>query len=161
MKFERQLADRDRWHADPCSVAKVLDLLTTKTTFLVVRELFYGTERFEDFVDRIGTTAPAVSRALKQLEANQVVERVPYQVPGARSRDAYQLTPAGEDLLPVLLALAQWGDEHLQNGSPPLAFVDTESGRPIRVSITADADSPGLRADAIEVQGNFTLDGVE
>ena len=161
MKFEDQLVDRDRWHADPCSVAKVLDLLNTKTTFLVLRECFYGTSRFEDFVDRIGTSAPAVSRALKQLEAAEIVLRVPYRTPGARSRDAYELTPAGQDLLPVLLALTQWGDKHLQSGSPPLAFVTSDTGQPVRVRVTADADAADLRADGIEVQGNFTLDAVD
>ncbi len=161
MKFEGQLADRGRWRADSCSVAKVLDLLNTKTTFLVLRECFYGTARFEDFVDRIGTSAPAVSRALKQLESAQIVSRVPYRTPGARSRNAYELTPAGEDLLPVLLALTQWGDKHLHNGSAPLVFVTADKGQPVRVRVSSDADSPDLRADGIEVRGSFILDEVE
>lgn len=159
MKLEEQLADRDRWHAEPCSVAKVLDLLNTKTAFLVLRECFYGTSRFEDFVSRIGTSAPAVSRALKQLKAAGIVERIPYREPGARSRDAYQLSPAGEGLLPALLALAQWGDEHLQGGSPPLAFVNVATGQPIRVRVTAGDDVPDLRPEGIEVQATFDLDG--
>jgi DNA-binding HxlR family transcriptional regulator len=32
---------------------RVLDRLGTKTAFLVVRECFYGTTRFEDFVARV------------------------------------------------------------------------------------------------------------
>ncbi|MFC7672963.1 winged helix-turn-helix transcriptional regulator [Mycolicibacterium sp. GCM10028919] len=158
MKFENQLADRTRWHADPCSVAKVLDLLNTKTAFLVLRECFYGTSRFEDFVTRIGTSAPAASRALKHLEAAGIVRRVPYREPGTRSREAYELTSAGEDLLPVLLAMAQWGDDHLQGGTPPLAFVDADTGRPVRVRVTTDADLSDLRSDAIEVQATFSFD---
>ena len=85
MEFERRLRDRHKWSiADTCSVSRVLDLLSTKTVFLVVRECFYGTTRFEDFMERIGTSAPAVSRALKQLESAQIVTRVPYQEPGKR-----------------------------------------------------------------------------
>jgi DNA-binding HxlR family transcriptional regulator len=60
----------------------MLSLLSTKTVFLVIRECFYGTDRFDDFVARIGTSAPAVSRALRQLEPARVIDRVPYQ--GAR-----------------------------------------------------------------------------
>ena len=138
MEFETRLADRDRWRADQCSAAKTLDLLTTKTVFLVVRECFYGTSRFEDFVDRIGVSAPAVSRALRQLESAGVVARTPYRDAGARTRDEYHLTAAGEDLLPVLLSLVQWGDAHLQDGGPPLQFVDRDSGDVVRVSVTAD-----------------------
>lgn len=157
MQFEERLANRDQWHADPCSVAKALDLLNTKTVFLVLRECLYGTSRFEDFLTRIGSSAPAVSRALKQLESAQVVRRVPYREPGTRARDAYQLTPAGEDLLPVMLSLAQWGDTHLQGGSPPLTFVSAASGEPVRVRVTTDADSPGLGSDDIEVHATFVV----
>ncbi|MBJ7289973.1 helix-turn-helix domain-containing protein [Williamsia sp.] len=138
MEFETRLADRGRWRADACSAAMVLDLLGTKTVFLVVRECFYGTTRFEDFVERIGVSAPAVSRALRQLESADVIARTPYREAGARTRDEYRLTAAGEDLLPVLLALVQWGDTHLQDGRPPLRFVARDSGDEIRVCVTAD-----------------------
>jgi DNA-binding HxlR family transcriptional regulator len=154
MTFERRLQDRESWTVgDRCSAAKVLNLLSTKTVFLTVRECFYGTSRFEDFVDRVGSSAPAVSRALKQLENAGVVRRTPYQEPGSRSRDEYQLTPAGEDLLPVFLALMQWGDAHLQDGKPPLSFLDPQ-GRRVAVRVTADTDSPAMRSDDLEVRYN-------
>ncbi|MFB7597064.1 winged helix-turn-helix transcriptional regulator [Streptomyces sp. NPDC056160] len=139
MRFEERLSDRGGWSiGDGCSAARVLDLLSTKTVFLVVRELFYGTTRFDDFVERAGVSAPAVSRALKQLKAARVVESVTYRAPGRRAREEYRLTCAGEDLLPVFLALMQWGDTYLQDGSPPLAFVDADTGRALRVRVTTD-----------------------
>ena len=95
MEFEGRLRDRHKWAVgDACSVSRVLDLLSTKTVFLVVRECFYGTTRFEDFMEQIGTSAPALSRALKQLEAAKIVTRVPYQEPGKRVHDEYRLTEA-------------------------------------------------------------------
>ncbi len=139
MEFEKRLRDRGRWLAgDACSMSKMLDLLSTKTVFLAVRELFYGTTRFDDFVVRIGTSAPAVSRALKQLESAQIVTRTPYQEAGKRVRDEYRLTHAGEDLLPVFLAMMQWGDKHLQNGHPPLSFVEADTGRTLSVRVSAE-----------------------
>lgn len=155
MKFEEKLRDRKRWSiGDGCPMAKTLDLLSTKTTFLVLRECFYGTTRFEDFVDRIGASAPAVSRAVKQLEAAGIIERVPYQEPGHRVRDEYRLTPAGKDLLPVLLSLAQWGDKHLQGGRGPLRFVDAETGRPLGVRVTDEKGSMAMDSDDIEIRVN-------
>lgn len=152
MTFEQRLQDRESWTiGERCSAAKVLDLLSTKTAFLTVRECFYGTTRFEEFVDRVGTSAPAVSRALKQLETAGVVHRVPYQEPGRRARDAYHLTPAGEDLLPVFIALMQWGDAHLQDGTPPLTFLD-QQGRAVRARVTADTESPTVRSGDLEVR---------
>ena len=155
MEFERRLRDRHKWSiADTCSASRVLDLLSTKTAFLVVRECFYGTTRFEDFMERIGTSAPAVSRALKQLESAQIVTRVPYQEPGKRVHDEYRLTEAGENLLPVFLSLMQWGDKYLQNGQAPLSFVDADTGRMLGVRVTADIDEPATRSDDIEIRFN-------
>ncbi|MEU7938231.1 winged helix-turn-helix transcriptional regulator [Microbispora bryophytorum] len=139
MKFEERLSDRDAWSiGDGCSAGRVLDLLSTKTVFLVVRECFYGTTRFDDFVTRVGASAPAVSRALRQLKAAGIVAPVAYREPGNRARDEYRLTEAGEDLLPVFLSLIQWGDRHLQDGRPPLSFVEAGTGRPIQVRVSAE-----------------------
>ncbi|ORV21441.1 winged helix-turn-helix transcriptional regulator [Mycolicibacterium confluentis] len=153
MTFEGRLQDRSRWRTDACSAAKVLDLLSTKTAFLVVRECLYGTRRFEDFTDRIGASAPAVSRALRQLEAAGIVARAPYQEPGARVRDEYVLTSAGEELLPILLALIQWGDKHLQPDGGPLNFVDGD-GRAVRVCVTSD-DPESAESRDIEIRANL------
>lgn len=153
MTFERRLRDRAAWTVgENCSAAKVLDLLSTKTAFLVIREAFYSTTRFEDFVDRVGASAPAVSRALKQLEEAGILTRVPYREPGHRARDEYRLTEAGEELLPVFLSLMQWGDAHLQNGRAPLSFVDPR-GRRLAVRVTADTDAP-INSSDIEIRYN-------
>ena len=153
MEFEKRLRDRDRWSVgDACSVAKVMDLLSTKTAFLVIRECFYGTSRFEDFAERIGTSAPAVSRALKQLESAGIIARVPYREPGRRAHDEYRLTAAGEDLLPVFLSLMQWGDTHLQNGKGPLAFVDADTGHRVQVCVTTDTGPVPTRSEDIEIR---------
>lgn len=154
MEFEERLRDRDAWSiGDNCSAGRVLDLLSTKTVFLVVRECFYGTTRFEDFVTRIGTSAPSVSRALKQLESAGIVTRVPYRQPGKRSRDEYRLTEAGEDLLPVFLSLMQWGDKYLQDDRPPLSFAESGTGRAIEVRVTAEP-APEARSGDIEIRVN-------
>jgi DNA-binding HxlR family transcriptional regulator len=155
MEFEKRLQDRQQWSiGDGCSMSKVLELLSTKTVFQVLRELFFGTTRFEDFVERIGTSAPAVSRALKQLESAQIVARVRYQEPGRRARDEYRLTEAGEDLLPVFMSLVQWGDTYLQNGPAPLSFVEADTGRTIEVRVTANIDSPAMRSTDIQIRRN-------
>jgi DNA-binding HxlR family transcriptional regulator len=158
MTVEDQLADRTRWLPEFCSIAKTLDLLSTKTTFLVLRECFYGTTRFEDFINRVPTSAPAASRALKQLESAQIVTRVPYREPGSRPRDEYRLTPAGEDLLPVVMSLSLWGNEYLHNGSPPLSFVDARTGEPVRVCVTTDSNVSEVESSDIEIRATFTLD---
>jgi len=153
MEFEELLRDRRQWSiGDNCPVSQTLDLLSTKTTFLIIRECFYGTTRFEDFTEHIGTSAPAVSRALKQLESAGIIGRSPYQEPGQRARDEYHLTPAGEDLLPVFISLMHWGSTHLQHGRPPLNLVDKKSGRPISVRLTDDPKDASVSSKDIEIR---------
>src|SRR5246127_3998903 len=153
MEFEKPLQNRQQWSiGDGCSMSKVLELLSTKTAFQVIRELFFGTTRFEDFMERIGTSAPAVSRALKQLESAQIVARVPYQEPGRRARDEYRLTEAGEDLLPVFMSLVRWGDTYLQDGPAPLSFVDADTGQTVEVRVTADTNSRAMRSEDIRIR---------
>ncbi|BCZ21436.1 helix-turn-helix domain-containing protein [Mycobacterium senriense] len=153
MEFDNRLHDRRQWTiGEGCSMSKVLELLSTKTAFQVVRELFFGTTRFEDFVERIATSAPAVSRALKQLEAAGIVARVPYQERGQRARDEYRLTEAGEDFLPVFMSLVQWGDAYLQDGPAPLKFVDADTGETVGVRVTTDTGTPGKRSADIRIQ---------
>ncbi|WP_076479198.1 winged helix-turn-helix transcriptional regulator [Williamsia sterculiae] len=154
MRLETRLSDRRRWSAgDDCSAAKVLNLLSTKTVFLVVRECFYGTTRFEDFVERVGASAPAISRALKQLETGGVLHRVPYREAGDRRREEYRLSDAGEELLPIFLALMSWGDDHLQDGQPPLTFVHAETGQPVRICVTGDEPAE-TTSDEIEIRAS-------
>ena len=154
MEFEKRLQNRQQWSVgESCSMSKVLELLSTKTTFQVLRELFFGTTRFEDFVERIGTSAPAASRALKQLESAQVVERVAYQKPGSRARDEYRLTEAGEELLPVFMSLVQWGDTYLQDGPAPLSFVDADTGQAVAVRVTTETGAPKKRSADIQIRG--------
>ena len=155
MELEKPLQDRQTWAiSEACSMSRVLELLSTKTAFQVVRELFFGTTRFEDFVERIGTSAPAVSRALKQLESAGIVSRAPYREPGRRARDEYRLTEAGEGLLPVFMSLVQWGDTYLQDVPAPLSFVDADTGQAVGVRVTADSAPPGKRSADIRVRRN-------
>jgi DNA-binding HxlR family transcriptional regulator len=155
MEFEKPSQDRQQWSiGEACSMSKVLELLSTKTAFQVVRELFFGTTRFDDFVERTESSAPAVSRALKQLESARIVTRTPYQEPGRRARDEYRLTEAGEDLLPVFMALTQWGDTYLQDGPAPLSFVDAATGQTLEVRVIAETGAGRKRSADVEIRRN-------
>ncbi len=107
--------------------------------------------------ERVGSTVDLVHegaypRARVEQESAGIVARATYREPGKRSRDEYRLTPAGEDLLPVFLALVQWGDTYLQDGTPPLSFVDADTGKPVRVRVTADSDCDATRSADIHVR---------
>jgi len=102
-----------------CSIARSLGVLGERWTLLVLREAFLGASRFAEFRDRLGVASDVLSDRLATLVEFGVLEREPYQEPGARGRYAYRLTPAGRELQVVLGALQQWGDEHLPHPDGP------------------------------------------
>ena len=54
-----------------------------------------------------------LSKRLQTLESHGIVIKTTYKEEKSRTRMAYQLTQPGRDLLPVLIALQNWGDQHL------------------------------------------------
>jgi DNA-binding HxlR family transcriptional regulator len=104
---------------DPCSIARTLSVVGERWTLLILREAFFGASRFAEFRDRLGVAPDVLSDRLATLVEFGVLSREPYREPGARSRFAYRLTPAGRELQVVLSALQQWGDEHLPRPEGP------------------------------------------
>jgi DNA-binding HxlR family transcriptional regulator len=107
---------------DPCSIARTLGVVGERWTILILREAFFGASRFAEFRDRLGVAPDVLSDRLATLVEFGVMSREPYREPGARSRFAYRLTPAGRELQVVLSALQQWGDEHLPRPEGPTMF---------------------------------------
>jgi DNA-binding HxlR family transcriptional regulator len=92
-----------------CPVAKSLEILGDRWTLLIIRDVLTGTSHFNDLERGL----PGISRALlasrlRQLQRAGVVEK---RLTGSgRQSTAYQLTPAGLELLPVVSALRTWGE---------------------------------------------------
>jgi DNA-binding HxlR family transcriptional regulator len=88
-----------------CPVAKAVELLDERWTLLLVRELLVGSERFNDLRRGLPRMSPSLlSRRLHQLVAAGVLTR---EESGGEVR--YRLTPAGQELRPVVEALSVWG----------------------------------------------------
>jgi DNA-binding HxlR family transcriptional regulator len=110
------LDPRGGWEARHCSLAKALDVVATRTAFLLLREAFYGTTRFDDFVARAGASEPVTAARLRELVDAGLLSKEPYREEGQRTRMRYRLTEKGADLLPAVVALMQWGDRWENDG---------------------------------------------
>lgn len=97
-------------------MAKALEVVSARSAFLIMREAFYGTTRFDDFAQRVGVTDAVAAARLRELVDDGLLAREPYREPGQRTRHEYRLTEKGADLFPVLVALLQWGDRWLNDG---------------------------------------------
>jgi DNA-binding HxlR family transcriptional regulator len=114
------LEPRGAWTANRCTLAKALEVIPTRSAFLILREAFYGTTRFDDFAARVGISEPATAARLRELVDNGLLQREDYREPGQRTRQRYLLTEKGADLFPALVALMQWGDRWLDERGGPV-----------------------------------------
>lgn len=134
------LEPRDSWTASGCTIARSLDLLSTKSAFLLLREAFYGATRFEEFVARAGISEPSAAARLRDLVDHGLLERRDYREPGQRTRSGYALTDKGAELLPVLVSLMQWGDRWATElGAGPVLFQHRGCGAPVHAELRCTA----------------------
>src|SRR5271156_1542523 len=104
---------RKSWASAKCPMARSVDVIGDWGSLLILREAFGGTTRFDDFQ--------------KKLVARGIFKRRP--IAEEARRHEYVLTEMGEDLLPMIIALRQWGDRWLFRPLPaPYGMFDTVDG---------------------------------
>ncbi|MCA6100547.1 winged helix-turn-helix transcriptional regulator [Bradyrhizobium australafricanum] len=97
------------YETQDCPVARVLELLGERWTFLIVRDCFTGISRFGDFIDHLGLPKGVLTVRLEKLVAAGILRK---KKCGPRQYD-YLLTERGVTLWPILFSMAAWGDTHL------------------------------------------------
>lgn len=141
-----------------CSIARSLTVLGEKWTLLVVRDVRLGITRFSDIRARLGVAPDVLTDRLGKLVELGVLERRTYRADGARARDEYVLTPAGDELAPVLASLSEWGDKHLPTGyAPSTRYVEAESGRLLHLAFVDEDDHPVPLDDVVVERGSDTI----
>lgn len=129
------LSPREAWMADRCTLARSLEVISTRSAFLILREAFYGTTRFDDFAQRVGVSDPVVAARLRELVDDGLLTREDYREPGQRTRRQYLLTEKGADLFPALAALMQWGDRWLDDRGGPIELRHRDCGETVQVEM--------------------------
>lgn len=111
-----------------CSVARALAAIGDAWTLLILRELFLGQHRFEEFQAQTGMAPYLLSRRLAKLVAQGIIERQPYRQ--RPTRYEYRLTEKGRDLHAVVVSLAGWGDRwEAGQSEPPLTLIHKSCGQ--------------------------------
>jgi DNA-binding HxlR family transcriptional regulator len=112
-----------------CPIPAAVDLIGEKWAFLILRGALNGLHHFEEFQAGLGIARNILSDRLGKMVAGGILERSPD--PTDRRRVIYSLTPKGEGLLPVVLAMRQWGDEW-GYGTMKVVLADKRDGRPVK-----------------------------
>jgi DNA-binding HxlR family transcriptional regulator len=92
-------------------IASAMQIIGSKWTALILRDLFSGPKRFGELEKSVGTINPrTLSQRLDDLETHGIIRRQSFaEVP---PRTEYSLTEKGEDLLPILKQMATWGTKY-------------------------------------------------
>jgi DNA-binding HxlR family transcriptional regulator len=110
-----------------CSVAQCLDVVGEWWSMLILRDVFLGVSRFDQFQERLRISRNILNQRLAHLVDGGVLVKVPYcEHP---PRYDYRLTDKGRDLWPVLTAMRQWGDRYAAPGGPPVRLVHLSCGQ--------------------------------
>ena len=140
----------DKFDPQRRSIGHILDTIGEGWSILIVREAFMGVRRFEEFQGRLGIARNILTARLKKLCEHEILDRVPVKE-GAK-RHEYRLTTKGRDMLPMLIAITQWGDKWIfGENNEPVAFVDREQGKPISTVVVRSEKGEILRARDIMI----------
>lgn len=151
MRLEAPLDDRTGWSpAGQCPIEHAMGVVGSRTAMLLMREAFYGTRRFDDFVERLEIAPATASAHLRTLTDAGLLARSRYQEQGERARAEYVLTRAGSDLMPVVIGLFEWGLKYA-GGSDQLEYAHEGCGAKVSVTVGC-ADGHAVPADEVEVR---------
>lgn len=98
---------------DTCPVEKTLELIGGKYKALILWHLSDGTMRFSELRKAISSATPKMlTQQLRELETNALIHREVYPV--IPPKVEYSLTDLGKSVLPVLVAMRDWGADYLR-----------------------------------------------
>jgi DNA-binding HxlR family transcriptional regulator len=96
-----------------CPVAMAAEIVCSKWTPLVLRELLSGSTRFNDLRRGVPRMSPTLlSKRLKELEQAGIISA---RARGQAGATEYQLTAAGENLRGVIMSLGNWGQRWIES----------------------------------------------
>jgi DNA-binding HxlR family transcriptional regulator len=110
----------------PCSIARTLSIVGDYWTNLLIREVFFGTRRFDDFQRNLAIAPNILSGRLRRLVEQGILVTVPYG--DWPVRHEYRLTERGLDLYHLPLAMLSWGQTWLDTSESDIQLTHTPCG---------------------------------
>jgi DNA-binding HxlR family transcriptional regulator len=120
-------------------VARAVDVIGDRWSLLIVRDAFDGISRFSEFQRSLGSAKNILASRLRELVTRGILEVVP--AADGTAYHQYALTEKGRELFEIIVALRQWGEEHLfDEGEPHSVLLDTEHELPLaKLEVTDSA----------------------
>ena len=127
-----------------CPLPPAVELIGERWAFLILRGALNGLQHFEQFQAGLGIARNILSNRLTRMVEGGILER--HLDPDDRRKVVYSLSAKGEALLPVVLALRQWGEDW-GHGSQDIVLADVRDGKPVRRICVQSHDGRPLALD--------------
>ncbi|MBS1207599.1 MAG: HxlR family transcriptional regulator [Proteobacteria bacterium] len=121
----------------PCPIARSLGRIGDSWSMIILRDAFAGFTRFDEFQKSANVAPNILSRRLKELVDDGLLEKVSYS--STPPRYEYHLTQLGRDFRPVILALAEWGNYYFSPEGAQIQLVERETQRPVQAILVDKA----------------------
>jgi DNA-binding HxlR family transcriptional regulator len=149
------------------SVTRAIRVLGDRWSLLIIRDAFMGVRRFQDFLDRTGTSRATLTNRLQSLVRAGIFRRVQYSESPARFE--YRLTDKGRDLYALSLVAWSWERRwapkgagipmklrHLACGQETFPTVAcSHCGEPLSIRDTYYTPGPGVNARAVSSPARY------
>lgn len=122
-----------------CPISCLLSLVGEQWTLLIVRDLAMGLTRFEDIQRSLGISRNILTQRLNRLSEEGFVDKTP--VRAGVSRWQYTPTEKCSDLLPVLMAMAEWGEKWTPNpNGKRMIPIEARTNLPVHLELRRETD---------------------
>ncbi len=113
-----------------CGLPAALEAMGERWSFMILRAAFNGVHHFEEFQSELGIARNILSNRLARLVDHDILVRE--VMSEDRRKVLYRLTEKGQELLPTMVALRQWGERWGSGGPSTPVLVDERDHQPVR-----------------------------
>jgi DNA-binding HxlR family transcriptional regulator len=131
-----------------CGISAALEVVGERWSFLILRGAFNGLMHFEEFQSTLGIARNILSNRLARLVEHSILKR--QADPADRRKIVYRLTDKGRALLPVMIALRQWGERWVSGVPSNPVLVDRLSRQPVEQIAVRAVDGRPLTLGELE-----------
>jgi DNA-binding HxlR family transcriptional regulator len=135
-------AERMKATSAQCGISATLEVVGERWSFLILRGAFNGLRHFEEFQSTLGIARNILSNRLGRLVEHEILMR--QADPSDRRKIVYRLSEKGRALLPVLIAMRQWGERWVSGMPSNPVLVDRRHRLPVEQIAVRAADGRRL-----------------
>jgi DNA-binding HxlR family transcriptional regulator len=134
-----------------CNLWKAFELIGDRWTLVILRSALYGVRRFDDFQAELEIPRSVLSSRLAALVEIRIMERREYREDRQRARIEYPLTEMGQALGLPFMAMTEWSDRWIGDGSSPLTLRSRTTGQKLSVALVDERGKPARKNDVEKV----------